>query len=571
VLFLPLISIGCATTSDQEPLILPEGHPPVVSNAAPAFRDAQAEAYASYMYGLILADEGKNKEAIASLQMASKLDPGSPEILDQLMRMFMGEGKRSEAEQTAEKILLLDPQWTDAHVFLGQIMLETDRPIEAVSHFEIALELAPEKTNIIFLLADALEITGNIEGAIALIEELMGSEDHQGIAHYYAARLRLRSGDIETALDDLTKAIEFNPSFLKGVGELGGQLESGGQTEEAIRFYTGYLERDPGKTPVRELLTRILIREERYEEARQQISIVLEENPENSGALLLMGLIEAHDGKYDKALEIFTEVRRMAPDNFDMVLQIGILQRQLKMYKESIATFQDASLLAPNRYEPHLNLAVAYDMTDELEKALESARTALALAPENTNIRTYLAQLLMRKSSYSKAEEILRHGLEKTPNDTVTLYQLAIVYDRSDRFTLAIDLLKRIIEIDPGHHDALNYLGYSWADRGVNLEESLVLIKKALKIRPDAAYIMDSLGWVYYRMGRYEEALEQLLKAGKEMEGDSTVLEHLGDTYDKLGQTDLAIEFWSLTLKADPGNVDVLEKLRKKGAIESAP
>ena len=133
--------------------------------------------------------------------------------------------------------------------------------------------------------------------------------------------------------------------------------------------------------------------------------------------------------------------------------------------------------MAPNRYEPYLNLSIVYDMNDELEKAIESGRTALALGPDRANIRTYLAQLLMRKSQYTEAEEILRQGLEKTPDDTGFLYQLAVAHDRSGNFDLAVKVLKRIIEIDPGHYDALNYLGYSWAERGVNLEESLVLIK----------------------------------------------------------------------------------------------
>jgi len=241
------------------------------------------------------------------------------------------------------------------------------------------------------------------------------------------------------------------------------------------------------------------------------------------------------------------------------------------MYPESIATFQEAARLAPDRYEPHLNLSVIYDMTDDPDRAIQSARTALALEPDRVNIRTYLAQLLTKLDQFTEAEEILRQGLEKTPDDTAILYQLAITLDRSDRFDLAVDVLKTVIAIDPEHYDALNYLGYSWADKGINLEESLTLVKKALIIKPDAAYIMDSLGWVYYRMGRYEEALEQLLKAGKEMEGDPTVLEHIGDTYDKLGKVDLAVQFWSLTLKADPGNAGVLEKLKDKGMVETGP
>jgi tetratricopeptide (TPR) repeat protein len=270
-------------------------------------------------------------------------------------------------------------------------------------------------------------------------------------------------------------------------------------------------------------------------------------------------------------LEIFSSVRALAPDNFDLVLQIGVLQRQLEMYPESETTFRDASLIAPARYEPHLNLSVVYDLTGQLDKAIESARTALDLDPERSSVRTYLAQLLMKNSLFTEAAKVLQEGLVNTPDDTDLLYQLAITHDRSGRFDLAEDILKRIIEIDPEHFDAMNYLGYSWADRDMNLDESLVLVKKALRIKPDAAYIIDSLGWVYFRMGHYEEALEYLLKAGEKMEGDPTVLEHIGDTYEKLGKTDLAIRFWSLALKADPGNAGITEKLKGKGVVETAP
>jgi len=570
-----LLFTGCATIPDQEqpqePQALPEGHPPLKVAYSHGFATTQAEAYASYMYGLMLADEGQTREALGYLQMASRIDTRVPQILDEMMRIYIGEGMRSEAEETAGRLLKIDSKWVNAHIILGQIYLDTDRPFEAVNHLEIALELDPERTNILFLLADALEKTGDIKGAIASLEELSKTEDHEAVAYYYIARLYLRTGDVEASLDPLAQAIKLNPSFLKGVEEVGGQLEDKGRTDEAIGFYKGYLQRDPDRTVVREILARALIREERYEEAKKQIDIILEKEPENYGALLITGLIEAKKGNLDKALEIFSNVRATAPGNFDLVLQIGILQRQLEMYSESVTTFRDASLLAPTRYEPHLNLSVVYDLTGQLDKAIESARTALDLDPERNSVRTYLAQLLVKNSRLAEAEKILQEGLVKTPDDTVLLYQLAITQDRSGRFDLAESVLKRIIEIDPEHFDALNYLGYSWADRDMNLDQSLVMIKKALGIKPDAAYIIDSLGWVYYRMGQYEEALKYLLEAGKKMDGDPTVLEHIGDTYEKLGKADLAVKFWSLALKADPGNASVTEKLKNKGVIETAP
>jgi tetratricopeptide (TPR) repeat protein len=119
----------------------------------------------------------------------------------------------------------------------------------------------------------------------------------------------------------------------------------------------------------------------------------------------------------------------------------------------------------------------------------------------------------------------------------------------------------RIIELDPDHFDALNYLGYSWAERDINMEEALTMIEKALKIKPDVPYIIDSLGWTYYKLGRYEEAMGQLLKAYESMKEDPTVLEHLGDVYLKLGDGVNARKYWNLALNHDPDNERVIKKL----------
>ncbi len=124
------------------------------------------------------------------------------------------------------------------------------------------------------------------------------------------------------------------------------------------------------------------------------------------------------------------------------------------------------------------------------------------------------------------------------------------------------ELMLKIIELDPDHFDALNYLGYSWAERNKNLPEALTMIEKALKIKPDAPYIIDSLGWIYYKLERYEEALGQLKKAYESMKEDPTVLEHLGDVYLKLGDSDNARKYWNLVLKHDPGNERVIKKLK---------
>ncbi|MDF1536253.1 MAG: tetratricopeptide repeat protein [bacterium] len=566
-----LTAVSCATPPGEAPHSLPEGHPPVDGKSPITFHDPQAEAYATFIRGVMLSGEGERVEALVYLQMSARLDSTAPAIHRELMKLYLETGNSAEAERSARRVLDLDPDQPEAHAVLGQILVETGRASEAIAHLERTVELAPDKTGTSFILADALERSGDIDGAVELLQKLASQEEHEAVANFHIARIRAGSGNIESAIPHLARAIELNPSFLKAVEEMGNQLEQDKGPGEAEKLYRSYLELDPEAIVVREYLARLLIRTERYSDARIELELVLGAQKENHGATLLMGMVEYQEGNNERALELFNQVRRMAPDSFEIVMQIGTLQRELKMYGEAVATFEDAATLAPSRYEPFLNLAVIHDAMDALPGAVSDLETALALEPDRTNLRTYLAQTLMRLDRHDEAVGILKEGLTRIPDEPSLLYQLAITYDRSGQFDRAVKTLEHLIKVKPDHFDAMNYLGYSWADRNMRLKEALNLVKRALEIKPDAPYIIDSLGWVYYRMGRYEEALELLIKAGEKMGGDVTVLEHIGDTYDKLGKDELAVEFWSLALAADPGNGRLGEKLKSKGAAETSP
>jgi len=564
---------GCATVPDRAPERPPglsEGHPEI-GETRPRHRDPRVEAYAAFIQGLLFAEEGQYDQAAGYLEMAARLDTGSSGPLIELMRIQLETGKRNEAEQTGRSALKIDQNLAGVHIALGQLLLESDRVEEALNHLLRGTELEPGNTKALFPLAEAMEKSGDRENALNVLEKLAATEGHEALASFYIARLRLRSGDMPGAIDPLIKAVRLNPSFLRAVEELGQQMGKSGRTGEAIRLYQGYLEKEPGNTPIRGFLAKLLLMEKRYAEARTHLDTILKENPENQNALLLLGLIESREGNFEKALEVFNRLRKISGDSFETLMQIGSLQREMKIPTEAAATFEEAARTYPDRFEPHLNLAIIHDAAHDMDKTETSARTALSLAPERSNIRSYLGQILTKEERYKEAIALLQEGLEKNPDDTVLLFQMGVTYDRSGRFDLAEKALKRLLEADPKHPDAMNYLGYSWAEKGINLTEALDMIQKALEIRPDAAYIIDSLGWVHYQMGHYEEALELLLKAVKKMADDPTVLDHLGDTYEKLGQKKLAVHFWSKALAADPDNADIARKLREKGGIETSP
>jgi tetratricopeptide (TPR) repeat protein len=140
--------------------------------------------------------------------------------------------------------------------------------------------------------------------------------------------------------------------------------------------------------------------------------------------------------------------------------------------------------------------------------------------------------------------------------------------ERAGHFVKAAELLKKSIALDPARSaQACNYLAYMWADRGENLAEAEQLIRRALELDPSNGAYLDTLGWVYFRQGRYEESLAELLRASELMqEPDPVILDHIGDVYGKLGKTADAVLYWNKAIQLDPKNQSITEKLDSHAA-----
>jgi len=154
------------------------------------------------------------------------------------------------------------------------------------------------------------------------------------------------------------------------------------------------------------------------------------------------------------------------------------------------------------------------------------------------------------------------------PENERAYFRLGVVYDKMERKDDSIAAMKQVIVLAPEHANALNYLGYTYADLGINLEEAEKLVQKALALKPDDGYITDSLGWVYYKQGRYQEALAVLLKAAELVADDPIVLEHVGDAYQKLGEKGKALEYYRKSLsireKDREAIIEKIESLEKQ-------
>ncbi|MDP3017347.1 MAG: tetratricopeptide repeat protein, partial [Deltaproteobacteria bacterium] len=174
-----------------------------------------------------------------------------------------------------------------------------------------------------------------------------------------------------------------------------------------------------------------------------------------------------------------------------------------------------------------------------------------------------LAALFEKEEQLPKALQTLNKGLAQNRENVDLHYQLGALYDKMGDFEKMVSEMKEVLRLDPNHADALNYLGYSYAEKDIHLEEALRMIQKAMALKPNMGYITDSLGWAYFKLGDYERAVIELEKANQLTPNDPAITEHLAEGYSKLNRREKAREFYEKALTLNP-KPDQMERLKKK-------
>jgi tetratricopeptide (TPR) repeat protein len=197
-------------------------------------------------------------------------------------------------------------------------------------------------------------------------------------------------------------------------------------------------------------------------------------------------------------------------------------------------------------------------------KAIELMRQRMELGAERADLYDYLASLQELDNNIPGARQTLEQGIEHFPDDADIRYHLGLLFEKNGNREEALATMESVLQLDPGHAEALNYIAYSLAERGVDLERALQLVEMALQ-QKQSAHILDTLGWVHFRAGRLGPARIALERAAAEMPTDPVVLEHLGDLYRALGLTGEAHEAYQRALKFDPANLELQQRLDSVG------
>ncbi|MEW6586574.1 MAG: tetratricopeptide repeat protein, partial [Nitrospirota bacterium] len=327
-------------------------------------------------------------------------------------------------------------------------------------------------------------------------------------------------------------------------------------------------ELNPNNLRYKERLAQIYFREKQTDKAIEQYKEIITQSPVNIDVHVNLGLLYFEDKQFDRAVDEFRVVLEARPNNSSIRYYLAIALAEMDRNEEAIEELKGIIAQEPKNISAFLYLAFLYSKLNRDDDAIAIYEEILSFEKEKPEVYLYLAATHTHKKEYAKAEVVLKEGLTKFGGHDDLNFNLAVVFERTGRFDDMVRYLRNTIEINPNHADALNYLGYSYADRGVNLEEARELILKALDLKPDSGYIMDSLGWVYFKSGKREEALKVLLRAAEIVKNDPVVLEHVGDVYHSMGLREKAVEFWKKAIefhaKGEDEDEDMKDRIQKK-------
>jgi len=356
--------------------------------------------------------------------------------------------------------------------------------------------------------------------------------------------------------------LDLQPDNLNAVMNYVSVLQKNDEQQVALDWLARNLDVYSNNFNLRLIYARLLTDARRFDEARAQFEQLSAEAPDNPDVLYALGLLSLQANQLEEADGYFQRLIELGERVHESRYYLGRISEEQGRIDDAAAYYM-AVEQSQNYIDAQIRMSVILTRQDKIEQALEHLDS---IQPASDGDRKLLAQaeaeILIHEKRYQEAMEIYNAALEKNEDDTDLLYSRAMLAEKMDRLGLMERDLRAILRQDPEHAQALNALGYTLADRTDRLQEAHELIERALEVSPDDFYILDSMGWVLYRMGRLDEAVTYLRRALKQRK-DPEVAAHLGEVLWVKGKREEAREVWETALQATPDDERLLDVIQR--------
>jgi tetratricopeptide (TPR) repeat protein len=444
--------------------------------------------------------------------------------------------QQSAYDQAVDVLSKIPEGDMDSQLFgmLGYAYSQTQHFDKAIEIYEKALAQDSENPDLRRYYADALLSAGKLAAARLELQKIIKNEPDDGLSYKRLAMINRQEGRFDDARQELAKAKSLSPDDQE-IPYQQALLESTvGNDDKAIELLKGLVqqsERPGGQYTVPEANNRALFLER-------------------------LGLVYRDQKNFSQAMDTFKQIQALGPLQGPRAEILIIETLRLERQPDKALAEGDAAVKA---YPKDQDLAILHStMLGErghVDEAVAQLQPFLTNRPIDRGVYISIAQIYLQAKRFDAAEQAIQKALNFSPNledQEYVLFVQASIFERQKKYDQAEQTFKKVLTVDPLNASAANYLGYMLADQGVRLEESVKYIQKALQLEPNNGAYLDSLGWAYFKMSRYDLAESPLEKAASLIQNDPTIHEHLGNLYLHMGKTAQAQEEWQRALKEWP-------------------
>lgn len=532
-------------------------------------RDAVRNTAAGSYLAAQQANMDRDADAAATYYRAAlRADQRNPELLEQAFYSLLADGEIDEAARLADRLIQLDRNNRIAHLVLGVRSLKQKQYKDAKAQFGQAAVGQVNDLVGTLLGAWSMFAANDAKGAVDAIDKVTGPDWYGIFKDMHAGLILDLANNKKEAAKRFEHAFKVNSTALRTMQFYAGFLSRNGQREEATQIYRDFDKQLPRYPLVVEALAQ-LRKDEPLPRAVNTAQAGAAETLYGLGAAL--GRREEELTLANRGLAYLQLALYLEPNHGLALVSLADLDEAMKKPQLAIKLYDRVPASSPLKRYAEMRLGVDLDGLDRTDEAKKHLERLVAKQPDDMEAIMALAGILRERKQYDACGDAYSKAIsqlsEPTRADWTTFYFRGICLERAKHWNRAEADFKRALELYPDQPHVLNYLGYSWIDQGIHLDDGMGMIKRSVEQRPDDGFIVDSLGWAYYRLGNYDEAVKDLERAVELKPTDPTINDHLGDVYWKVNRVLEAKFQWSHArdLGPEPDELKTIEDKLKVG------
>lgn len=544
------LSSGCMATLKQRPI--PAGH-----------SADKLKARDFFTAGIFKQQQGRYNEALVDFYQALQYDSTSATIYNSIAENHMKLSHFESAKIYLRKSLRLQPENSEALQLLAECDLRLGQDDQAIAAFKRILNVNPYDSDARQYLILLYEKNGDALGVASVLEARLRLYGKSAGLLKRLSQIYIRQKMYDKALYYLNE-LQNMDSASADVPFLMGQIKDvQNQPDSAAVYYRKTLRRDPAHKGALDRLTTIYRSRRNWKSIIDLYRPVLEADSTNRAGRVMSAEAYYYLEQYEAARRILRPLVQGADADPALLELMGRIELEAKHPASAASCFRRILRQSHKNRIAWMFLAFSLSDMDSVQQAQEVFEQALKHFPDDATLWAFYGNNLQQQEMYEPAIAAFRKTLELDSTNRTALAGLPVIYESLKMYARCDSVYELAVKRLPDNALILNNFGYSLSERNIRLQEALKMAQKAVSIEPENAAYLDTIGWIYFKLGQLKKAAEYIRKAVDSGEASAVVLEHLGDVYAGLGQMEQAKTFWQKSIDLEPDNQPLIQKLEK--------